>query len=169
MLLLDKIERYIIKNSSEVQEFLIIDFPNTQSMTFIRTPNNKFLIVRDFDESFFSLPGGGCNMDEDGRACAIREVREEAQVELKNIQLMGTIIVRVSKNGQNFSTSTQQRYLAEAVEVKNFIEGLDTFDSLNNEVVERKEVSLEALGEEVKLLRNKTGEATLAHLKRLLS
>lgn len=146
----------------------ITDFPNTQSMTFVRTLNNKFLIVRDFNESFFSLPGGGCNMDEDGQVCAIREVREEAQVELKNIQLIGTIIVKVGKNGQSFSTSTQQRYLAEAVEVKNFIEGLDTFDSVNCEVVERKEVSLGDLGEEVKLLKNKTGEATLAHLERLL-
>ncbi|MFA5776702.1 MAG: NUDIX domain-containing protein [Patescibacteria group bacterium] len=140
---------------------------NTGSMVFVRTSSKKFLIVRDFDENFFSLPGGGCDMNEDGKECAVREVREEAQVEVKNIFLIGTVIVKISKNGQVFSVSTQQRYLADAAEVPGFVVNPDSFDERRFETVERKEVPFESLCEEVKLLRNKTGETTLYSLKRM--
>ena len=140
---------------------------NTGSMVFVRTPNNKFLIVRDFDEDFFSLPGGGCDMDEDGRECAIREVREEAQVEVVNTRLIGTIVVKVCKNGQTFSVSGQQRYLADVTELSDFIKQ-DHLNEKYSETVERKEVPFESLGTEVKLLNNKTGETILCSLKKLL-
>ena len=150
---------YVAGNTS------LINTPNTQSMVFVRTRNNKFLITRDFDESFFSLPGGGCNMDEDGKECAIREVREEAQVELKNIQLIGNVLVKVSRNGQVFSVSTQQRYLADAAEVSDFVVKPDNFSEEHYETVERKEVPFKLLSQEVQLLRNKTGDAILSSLK----
>ncbi len=141
--------------------------PNTQSMVFVMTPREKFLIVRDFDESFFSLPGGGCDMDEDGRECAVREVREEAHVELKKIRLFGSVLVNVSKDGQALSVSTQQRYLAEVAEMSDFVMQ-DDINEKYSETAERKEVDFESLGTEVKLLRNKTGEATLSALKQML-
>lgn len=140
---------------------------NTGSMVFVRTTNDKFLIVRDFDEDFFSLPGGGCDMDEDGKECAIREVREEAQVEIENIQLIGTVVVKVCKSGQTLSVSGQQRYLADTTEVLDFVVNSGNFDERCYETVERKEVSFESLGTEVKLLRNSTGEETLRSLLRL--
>lgn len=143
------------------------NIPNTQSMVFVRTPEKKFLIVRDFDESFFSLPGGGCDMDEDGKECAIREVREEAHVELKNIRLFGSVLVNVSKDGRVLSASTQQRYLAVAVEMSDFVMQNDINEKYS-ETAERKEVPFELLGTEVKLLRNKTGEITLSALRQLL-
>jgi ADP-ribose pyrophosphatase YjhB (NUDIX family) len=146
----------------------LANIQNTGSMVFVRTPNNKFLIVRDFDEDFFSLPGGGCDMDEGGKECAIREVREEAQVEVANTRLIGTVVVKVCKNGQTLSVSGQQRYLADALEVSDFVVNPSNFDERCYETVERKEVPLEALGTEVKLLRNKTGEMTLSNLKLLL-
>ena len=146
----------------------LANIQNTGSNVFVKTSNNNFLIVRDFDEDFFSLPGGGCDIDEDGKACAIREVHEEAQVELKSIQLMGSIVVKVSKDGQVFSTSTQQRYLADAVEIHDFKVDPNDFDEKCYETVERKEVSFELLGTEVKSLRNKTGEVILASLKRMI-
>jgi ADP-ribose pyrophosphatase YjhB (NUDIX family) len=146
----------------------LTNIPNTQSMVFVRTPAKKFLIVRDFDEKFFSLPGGGCNMNEDGKECAIREVKEEAQVEVKNVQLIGNVIVKVNKNGQVFSVSTQQRYLADAFDVYDFIANPDNLNKEDYETVERKEVPFESLSEEVKLLKNKTGEAILSSLKRIL-
>lgn len=146
----------------------LANIQNTGSMVFVRTPNNKLLIVRDFDEDFFSLPGGGCDIDEDGKACAIREVREEAQVELKNIQLMGSIVVKVSKDGQVLSVSTQQRYLADAVEIHDFKVDPNNFDEKCYETVERKEVPFELLGTEVKSLRYKTGELILASLKKVV-
>ena len=145
----------------------IPNVPNTQSMVFVRTPEEKFLIVRDFDESFFSLPGGGCDMDEDGKECAFREVREEAQVELKNIRLFGSALVNVSKDGQVLSSSTQQRYLADVVEMSDFVMQ-DNFNEKYSETAERREVTFEALSAEVKLLRNKTGEITLSALKHAL-
>lgn len=146
----------------------LANIQNTGSNVFVRTPDNNFLIVRDFDENFFSLPGGGCDIDEDGRVCAIREVREEAQVELKNIQMLGSIVVKVSRNGQVLSMSTQQRYLADAVDIHDFKVDPNNFDEKCYETVERKVVPFELLGTEVKSLRYKTGEAILASLKRMV-
>ena len=48
-------------------------------MVFVQTKDGKFIAVRDADEKFYSLPGGGCYMDETDEECARREVREEAQ------------------------------------------------------------------------------------------
>ena len=146
----------------------LANIQNTGSMVFVKTPNKNFLIVRDFDEDFFSLPGGGCDMDEEGKECAIREVREEAQVEVENIQLIGNVVVKVSKNGQLLSVSGQQRYLADALEVPDFVVNPHNFDERCYETVERKEVPFESLSEEVKLLNNKTGETTLSSLQRVL-
>lgn len=146
----------------------LANIQNTGSMVFVRTPNKKFLVTRDFDENFFSLPGGGCDMDEAGKECAIREVREEAQVEIENIRLIGNVVVKVSKNGRVLSVSTQQRYLADTLEMPNFVVNSDSFDERCYETVERKEVLFEALGGEVKLLKNKTGETTLSSLKQIL-
>ncbi|NLE07482.1 MAG: NUDIX hydrolase [Parcubacteria group bacterium] len=53
--------------------------PKTQAMVFVQTKDGKFIAVRDADEKFYSLPGGGCYMDETDEECARREVREEAQ------------------------------------------------------------------------------------------
>ena len=106
-------------------------------------------------------------MDEDGKECAIREVREEAHVELKNIRLFGSVLVNVSNDGQVLSASAQQRYLADVVEMSDFIMQ-DDINEKYSETAERKEVSFESLGTEVKLLRNKTGEITLSALKQVL-
>ena len=147
----------------------VFNFPNTQSMTFVKTKENKFIIVRDYNEEFFSLPGGECDLNEDGKDCAIREAKEEAQVDLQNIELIGTVFVKVRQNGQILSTSTQQRYLAEAVNIKDFVHGLEKIDAINYETVEREEISFDELSKEVKLLKNKTGESILSQLSRLLT
>ena len=81
---------------------------------------------------------------------------------------MGSIVVKVSKNGQVLSISTQQRYLADAVEIHDFKVDPNNFDEKCYETVERKEVPFELLGTEVKSLRYKTGEAILASLKRMI-
>jgi len=54
------------------------EIPTTQVMLFCKDKDNKFCIVRDFDENFFSLPGGGCRLDEEDIQCIKREVFEEA-------------------------------------------------------------------------------------------
>lgn len=138
------------------------DYPNTQSVTFVRV-NGEFIVVKEKESEIFSLPGGGCHMDETSIDCAIRETMEEAQVSIKNIQKIGVVIVSVIQNRVVLSTSMQTRYLADVDNMSDFIPEKDGF-----EMVERKLVSFEYLGENVLLLKNDTGVEILKDLKKLL-
>ncbi|MCX6808169.1 MAG: NUDIX hydrolase [Candidatus Berkelbacteria bacterium] len=73
--------------------------------SFISNEKNKFIVVRDFDETRFSLPGGSCHLDETDVVCARREVKEETQIELGNIISLGLVKTSVIKDGFMVSKS----------------------------------------------------------------
>lgn len=138
------------------------DYPNTQSVTFVRI-GDEFIVVKEKGGEIFSLPGGGCHMDEASIDCAIRETMEEAQVSIKDIEKIGVVIVSVIKDGVVLSTSMQTRYLANVDEMSDFVPEKDGY-----EMVERKLVSFEYLEENILLLKNDTGVEILKDLKKLL-
>ena len=139
------------------------DVPTTQAMVFCRNEEGKFCIVRDSDESFFSLPGGGCHLGESGLACAQREVKEEAQFDSANIQKVGTVVVSLLKNGRVISKTKHVRYFADIQNMGDFVPNKDGF-----EVGERAFVDFDELRDKVKLLKNASGEKVLDSLKKLI-
>lgn len=138
-------------------------YPNTQSVVFIKNNDNKFVLVREFGETEFTLPGGGCHIDETGLNCAVRESLEETQINIANVILMGRVVVRLYKNEKFLSVSTQQRYIADIGEMSDFIPGKDGF-----EIEERKFVDFDDLKFEAKILKNPTGNDILLDLKKYL-
>ncbi len=139
-----------------------VQYPNTQSVTFAKTEDGQFIVVREDGAASHALPGGGCHMDESPLDCAVREVREEAQVEISNARLLGEVVVKVMLNGEVLSVSKQSRFVADVSSQGEFIPEKDGF-----ETVERKEVSFEELMD-IELLKNDTGIAILADLKKTL-
>lgn len=149
---------YIFEYSHE--ENLFENYPNTQSVSFVKTKENEFIVVQEEHATSFSLPGGGCRMDEKAIDCAIRETKEEAQIDIKNIEILGAVIVKVVKNGVTLSVSRQSRYLADVENIAEFIPQKDGF-----ETIARRAVPFDFLQKEVKLLKNNTGDEILADLK----
>lgn len=145
------------------EKSLFENYPNTQSVVFVKTKENEFILAQEEHATSFSLPGGGCHMDEKAIDCAIRETREEAQVDIKNIEMLGAVIVRVIKGGVTLSISTQSRYLADVENITEFIPQKNGF-----ETIARKAVPFDFLQKEVKLLKNKTGDEILVDLKNRL-
>ncbi len=137
-----------------------VQYPNTQSVTFVKTPEDRFIVVREVDAAAYTLPGGGCHMDESPLDCAVREVREEAQLEISNTRLLGEVVVKVILHGETLSISKQSRFIADMIGKNEFIPEKDGF-----ETVERKEISFEGLSD-IELLKNDTGIAILADLKK---
>ncbi|MHB1316534.1 MAG: NUDIX hydrolase [Minisyncoccota bacterium] len=137
-------------------------YPNTQSVTFIKTPEDRFIVVREGGAVAYTLPGGGCHLDESPLDCAIRETREEAQLEICNVRLLGEVIVKVILYGETLSISKQSRFIADMISKNEFIPERGGF-----ETVERKEIPFKELAD-IELLKNDTGIAILADLKKKL-
>lgn len=167
--ILEYVNKYFDEqNYKYVYEFIednkeLEDIPNTQSMVFLETDEGNFVIVKDKDEKHYSLPGGGCRIDESGRDCVIRETKEEAQVDMVNLKLFGNIIVSVCKDDVVLSRTTHQRYVAEVKDLSDFIPEKDGF-----ETIERKIVGIDELQDYVKLLKNDTGTKTLEVLRKYI-
>lgn len=122
--------------------------------------NGKYCIVRDFDESHFSLPGGGCNLGEPSTMCLRREVLEEAQLELEDYRLIGRVIVSFSVDDKVVSQVAHDRYLSKIEFIEDFIPRKDGF-----EIEERDFVSVDDLQSKVMLLQNDTGDRIINQLK----
>ncbi len=135
------------------------EIPITQAMTFVYNDEKKFFLVKDFGEEFYSLPGGGCRLNENGRRCAKREIFEEAQFKVKNLNLLGTILVSVKKNEKILSRTQQLRFIAEAEKVFEFKK------DEREEIEERILANFNFMKNNVKLLKNKTAEKILEDLK----
>ncbi|MEA1929909.1 MAG: NUDIX domain-containing protein [Patescibacteria group bacterium] len=133
--------------------------PKTQAMVFVKT-NKGFLVVRDEGEGHYSLPGGGCYLNESGEECARREVLEEAQCRMGPLKLLGTVIARVQERGYTLSESRHLRYLATATEMGDFIPLKDGL-----EIAERKEVGIDFLQKNTRVLNNATGMEIVEDLK----
>jgi len=133
----------------------------TQAMVFVYSEKNKknFYLVKDFGEDFYSLPGGGCLLNESDEGCAKREVMEEAQFEIQDLTLLGAVLVEVKKGDLILSKTKQLRYLAKAKNIVDFQE------DPRGEIEERILTNLNSLQEKVKLLKNQTGDEILYDLK----
>lgn len=135
---------------------LFVNVPITQVFTFCKNLVGDFCIVKDQDESFYSLPGGGCELGESPEACIKRELLEEAQVTCKNIKLLGSILVELSQEGKIVSKSQHLRYLADVDTQDSFIPNKNGF-----ETIERIFVPFTELKNKVFLLQNLTAERIL--------
>lgn len=133
--------------------------PVTQVMVFCKDEQDRYCIVRDYDENFYSLPGGGCELDESPLEGMKRELLEEAQLKGRNFDLLGTVIVDIYL-GERIIASTQHlRYTCEISEINEFVPR-----ALGSEIEERAFVKRNELFEKVMLLKNPTGIAILEKL-----
>ena len=135
------------------------DIITTQAMSFIVSDDGKFFLVRDFGEEFYSLPGGSCFLNESGEECIKREIMEEVQFRVTNLKLLGTILVNVKKEDKILSQTKQLRFLANPEKVLSFKK------DERKEIEERVLADFDFMKENVKLLKNKTGEEILNDLK----
>lgn len=142
---------------------LFDNIPVTQVFTFCKNSKNKFCIVKDQGENFYSLPGGGCELGEMPEACIQREVAEEAQITCKNIRLLGSVLVELIKNGKVVSSFQHLRYLAD-------VDTIETFVPLKNgfETDTREFVSFSELETKVFILQNPTAKNILNHVLSIL-
>ncbi len=77
-----------------------LDLPVWQVYVFCVTKDNKVVLVRDKGEDRFTLPGGRTKAGEKAEETAKRETKEEAQIKLKNLFLLGSLEV-ISPNEKN--------------------------------------------------------------------
>lgn len=131
----------------------------TSSMTFCLDDNNKVCIVRDNNENFFSLPGGGKHMDESVLQSAKRELFEESQIVGKNFRVLGTIVVTFTANGQTVSVMQQARYVCEIEEISPFVPNKNGFETNFRDFI-----LIDQLEKKVAQLHNPTGKEVIHHL-----
>jgi ADP-ribose pyrophosphatase YjhB (NUDIX family) len=144
-----------------IPDTIVPNVITTSAMVFCRDTNGLFCVVKDAGEDFWSLPGGGCSLNEMPEKCASRELLEEAQIVAKNQTILGSILVRFFKNGKEVSVMQQVRCLCEFEDMQEFIPQKDGF-----ETDERKFISFEELPIMVKQLMNDTGKVVLLDLKK---
>lgn len=139
----------------------IVDLPiTTVQVMGVCKYGNKYCIVRDFDESHFSLPGGGCELGESSVACLKREIQEEAQFKIKSHELLGRVIIHFVSKGKVLSQVAHDRYFCMVDEIGDFLPRKNGF-----EVEERKFIELKDLQKRVMLLQNSTGDKIILQLK----
>jgi len=85
------------------------EFKPTQIYGFCKTNDNLVCLVRDKDEERFTLLGGGIEDGETPEQALVREFREEAQFEPKNIKLLGSVEVIVEEEGKP-TAKTQHKF-----------------------------------------------------------
>lgn len=161
---------YALSKVNELEIEYVLDtsnsfnkIPTTQVMVFCKDSSGNFCIVRDYDETKYSLPGGGCNLGEGDLECAQRELFEEAQLVLKKPKIIGSVIIHFKKNGLILSRIKHVRVFGEALELNDFVPRLNGF-----EVEERKFISIDKLIENVPLLQNTASKEIISLIKKRL-
>jgi 8-oxo-dGTP pyrophosphatase MutT (NUDIX family) len=148
---------------SFIPDVLLDNVAVTSAMTFCLDDDNKVCIVKDGDENFYSLPGGGKEILETPEQCAMRELSEEAQIVGKDPKVFGTILVKLVKNKVVVSQMQQSRYVCKISKMEDFIPYKDGF-----ETDERKFVSIDDLISLVDQLQNENGQTIINHLRSLV-
>lgn len=156
-------EQYYQTNFRYIPNEISSDAPITQVFTFCKDKCDKFCIIRDVDEDFFSLPGGGCELNETPKDCIDRELEEEAQITCDKVKLLGSILVELTQKNKIISRYQHLRYLADINTVQKFIPQKNGF-----ETIERKFVPISELKSKVMLLQNPNGDIILDQLKKIL-
>lgn len=128
---------------------------------FCMSMNNKFLLVRDWNEIRFTLPGGRVEEGELPQEAFIREIREEAQVEISNIKFLGSLeVLCTSQNGVILDHHQQAKYFADVEKIDSFIPRF-----AESEIEERKEVDMNALARYIDWLNYTSGRQIFKSLK----
>jgi 8-oxo-dGTP pyrophosphatase MutT (NUDIX family) len=155
-----EIFHYALSKINELEVEYIFDksnslnkIPTTQVMVFCKNEKDDYCIVRDYDESHFSLPGGGCDLGEDDFECARRELLEEAQIIMKNPTFLGSVLINFKKGEKIISQLKHVRIYCESERIDEFIPRKDSF-----EIEERKFIPIYNLKEKIPLLNNPSGE-----------
>lgn len=131
---------------------------------FCITNDNKVVLVRDKDETRFTLPGGGIQEGESPVEALIREFREEAQFIPLNIELLGTLEVRITnKKGEVIEHHQQVRFICSIDNPGDFIPEKDGW-----ETAERIFVNIEELKDYLEWLVYPSGKAQLDDLQKKL-
>jgi 8-oxo-dGTP pyrophosphatase MutT (NUDIX family) len=137
------------------------NIPVSQVFNFAKNSDNLYCIVRDFDESHFSLPGGGCDLGESIEECCIRETFEEAQIRIDKILIIGVYILTYkNKENQIIHKVQHIRTSSNTTSCDQFIPRLNGF-----ETVERSFIKKENLKENIEWLNYEGGEYLLNSLK----
>ena len=124
--LIESIKKYY-KDAVYNFDFVSGDYPtnqiNTQVFGFCLNESNECCLVRDEGEDNWTLPGGGCEFGEYSKDAFIREVREEAQMSISNIEILGYILVRIWRDGLLIEEITQARFASKTDVVEDFVVG----------------------------------------------
>lgn len=102
-----------------------------QAYIFALTNDNQIILVRDEDETRFTLPGGGIEANETPEQGIQRELMEEAQVAGKDLILLGSIEVKIyDEKGELVDYHQQIRYACRVEHLGDFIPRKDGFETV---------------------------------------
>ncbi|PJA41386.1 hypothetical protein CO178_00285 [candidate division WWE3 bacterium CG_4_9_14_3_um_filter_34_6] len=141
----------------------VSEFKPTQIYGFCKTKDNLVCLVRDKNEERFTLLGGGIDDGETPEQALVREFREEAQFEPKNIKLLGSVEVIVEEEGKPTEKTQQVRYICEFDKLDEFIPEKDGW-----EVVERIWVYYKDLPKYLKWMKYESGKEVFDAFKKAL-
>ncbi len=146
-------------NFSVIKTNQIAKYINTQVFGFCINNQGECCIVRDQGEENWTLPGGGCEFGETVIDAFKREVKEEAQMTIKDINVICFVKVTVIKSGMVIEEIIQARLVSHTDVVDDFIIGKDGF-----ETAERKFVALSDLPSYIDWLNFDSGKEILGLL-----
>ena len=144
---------YIWHDGIELQ-----DIPVHQVYVFAYTGDDQAVLVRDFDESRYTLPGGKVENGETSLVAAKRELFEEAQLSGGHYVLLGSLEVKVyDATGKLLDWHQQVRFACRVEKNEQFIPRKDGF-----ETIERRYVPFEVLKQYIEWLTTDDGGAQYA-------
>lgn len=137
--------------------------PCSQVYGFCSTAKGLVALVRDKDESRFTLPGGRVESGESADNALVREFIEEVQFRPESIKLLGSVeVLEADSVGNIIKRHQQVRFVCRPGEIKDFVSGKDGW-----ETVERIFVPAEDLVNYLHWLRYPTGKAQFEHFIKL--
>jgi len=140
-------------------------YPVTQTMSFISV-NDKFLVVRDYDEKEFSLVGGGCELDENIFSSAKREILEEAQLRVDELEFVSSTVVKLYNNNKHVVSKLQQiKFVGKKndYDINSFVPRKNGFETEEVKLVQMEELL------KTKILNNQNGRAIVESLNKKIN
>ena len=100
--------------------------------------DNKVVAIRYKDENkkagFYDIPGGKIEDGETPEETAIREVKEETNVDVNNLEFKGEMVIEYPERIFNFKVFYTKEYTGEIKETEeNFVENIDIEKLLEKE------------------------------------
>lgn len=97
---------------------------------FCLNSDGKVCLVRDKDETRFTLPGGHVDSGETAEEALVREFQEETQFSPEKIKLLGSLEVKAKdKNSQITSHHQQVRFVCEIHDIPDFVPGKNGWET----------------------------------------